>query len=329
MAGMLPSWFWYGLLLVVIAWMTVRYVMPSKDKEEAKTEETPKKKDKPAKGSDKAKEQSKSTSLSQSVKDWFYETTGMEKPKPKTDEPKKVDPESAEFDFERAPKFGLPKYTESDQLVFHRTYTLSYNEEAEQANWVAYKLTRADVSGTATRNNDQFTPDPKVKTGSAKLEDYRNSGYDRGHLLPSADRKGSEADQAETFYLSNVSPQVNAMNAGIWHQTEELVRDWARHYGKLYVVTGPSLKPMPLERIGGSRVAVPSFFYKVVLLANKKESKMIAFWIPNKGSRQPIANYVTTVDEVEELTGLDFFPQIPDKIERHIESHADILQWQH
>jgi len=335
----LPQWLWLGLLGVIIVWMGVRYVLPAelgdeKGKKGKQTESSSK--SKRSKGDESESEASKEAKSSKdqpkgvkaTVRSWLGLETGKKKKGDQPKKPRKEDnPEHPDFEFTSTADFGLPRLLPTDQLVRHRTYTLSYNEDAEQANWVAYVLRDSDVDGIASRKDDQFKDDPKVKTRSAQLQDYRSSGFDRGHLLPSADRKGSEEDQAETFYLSNVSPQVHAMNSGTWEHAESQVRDWARIYGKLYVVTGPCLKPLPTQTIGPNRVAVPQAFYKIVLYADGRKSKMIGFWVPNKGAKQPLAAMVVPVDEIEEKTGYDFFPQIPDEVEKRLESGADISLW--
>lgn len=317
-------------MLVLIVWMGIRWVLPSVSKEK----EQPKKESKAKAKKEDPKEQ---TSLAQDLANWAgmgrdakktkeKEPEAKEEPKPKEKEKSQAEDEE-DFDFTRIPGFAYPKCVLDEQVVRHRTYTLGYNEDAEQANWVAYILTKKDVEGTASRKDDRFKEDLQVKSRSAQLEDYKNSGFDRGHLLPAADRKGSEADMAETFLLSNVSPQVHAMNSGIWEHAESQVRDWVRSYGKLYVTTGPCLKPLPTETIGPNAVAVPKYFYKVVLYADGKNSKMIGFWVPNRNVKEPLSAMVKPVKEIEKLTGIDFYPELPDKLERKLEAQADITTW--
>jgi endonuclease G, mitochondrial len=165
-----------------------------------------------------------------------------------------------------------------------------------------------------------------VKTGTADNGDYAGSGYDRGHLAPAADMGWSSIAMAESFYYSNMSPQVPAFNRGIWKRLEELVRTWAVDYNAVYIVTGPVLTN-GLLTIGINKVSVPKYFYKVILEYNDQDIKGIAFILPNTGSGEPLQNYAVTIDSVEKFTGIDFFPKLPDDQERIIESTLSVNSW--
>ena len=212
----------------------------------------------------------------------------------------------------------LPAYTSQGDIVKHTAYTLKYNEPYEQAEWVAYKLTATRVNAVVKRTN-VFRPDPMVKTGSAEPSDYKNSGYDRGHLAPAGDMAWSVTAMSESFYMSNMSPQMPGFNRGIWKKLETKVRDWAVENEEIYIVTGPILESN-LPTIGKNKVAVPNYFYKVILDYKEPEFKEIGFVLPNQSSNQPLESYTVTIDSVEVLTGLDFFPSIPDSLENVIES---------
>lgn len=127
------------------------------------------------------------------------------------------------------------------EIVKHTYFTLAYSEENEQAFWVYYLLTPTSINGGQSRTDD-FRADPMISTGSATLDDYKNSGYDRGHLCPAADMALNKTSMSESFFLSNMSPQVPGFNRGIWSTVEDQVRKWALRYQKLYVVTGPIFK---------------------------------------------------------------------------------------
>ncbi|MCZ4693463.1 DNA/RNA non-specific endonuclease [Ancylomarina euxinus] len=217
----------------------------------------------------------------------------------------------------------LPTYT--GEIVKHKNYILSYSEKFEQAQWVAYELIAAETIGLVKRA-DNFRPDPIVKTGSANLNDYRGSGYDRGHLAPAADMGFSEAAMSESFYMSNMSPQRPSFNRGIWKNLEIQVRNWAKAYDKIYVVTGAVLKP-GLPIIGKNRVAVPEKYYKIIFREKAGQSDMIAFLLANKKSEQPLSSFIVSVDQLEKLTGLDFFPQLPDDLENKLEAQQNALKW--
>lgn len=220
----------------------------------------------------------------------------------------------------------LPTST-TDQIIEHNFYTLSYSEEHEQAEWVAYELTKKATGGSKGRSND-FRVDPEVSTGSAELADYKGSGYDRGHLVPAADMKSSAKAMSESFYMSNMSPQVPGFNRGIWKNLEEQVREWAVRNDHLYVITGPILTEEPLGKIGENGVTVPRRYYKIILDYTAPEVKALAFVLPNQRGEQQLSTYYVTIDYLEEVTGIDFFPELPDDLEELLESRKDLSRWQ-
>ncbi|MEM9676344.1 MAG: DNA/RNA non-specific endonuclease [Bacteroidota bacterium] len=210
-------------------------------------------------------------------------------------------------------------------LVQHQHYSLSYVEEHEQAEWVAYELTKAEVL-TNTDRTDDFREDPKILTGSASLNDYRRSGYDRGHLAPAGDMGFSQVAMSESFYLSNMSPQDRAFNRGVWKSLEESVRDWAVANGSLYVITGPVFGN-DLKKIGENGVSVPTYYYKVLLDYQQPGIKAIGFLLPNEGTSQLPQDFIETIDNIEAYTGLDFFLELPDDLEEELESAVNTQGW--
>lgn len=225
--------------------------------------------------------------------------------------------------------YFLPKGKSKD-IIRHKYFALGYSEKHEVPEWVAYELTRAQLNKGRVKREDNFRPDPKVGTKSATTSDYRRSGYDRGHLVPAADRAFSREAMDETFYMSNIAPQERKFNGGIWRELEELTRDWARKYRKVYVVTGPVLTKRAKARIGSNYVAVPNSFYKVILDLSEPELKAIGYILPNKRSDEPLQEYATSVDEVEELTGIDFFPEMmDDELEEELESTFNNDLWRY
>ena len=213
------------------------------------------------------------------------------------------------------------------EIIEHTGYTLSYREEYEVPEWVAYELTREEVTTLAVERKDNFREDKTVSTGSATLQDYKKSGYDRGHMAPAADFRWSAEAMDDTFYLSNMCPQTHAFNAGIWSDLESAIRSMAYEDGSIYVVTGPVLTDGPYDTIGENDVAVPSYFYKVVLDYSEPTLKAIGFILPHENSKNPLSYFAVTVDEVEERTGLDFFPLLPDNTEEKLESSLDTSLW--
>jgi len=219
----------------------------------------------------------------------------------------------------------IPAHETNEKLISHAGYTLSYNEKYEQANWVAYELTIEETNSIYNRTN-QFLVDPKISTGSADNSDYAGSGYDRGHLAPAGDMGWSAQSMIESFYYSNMSPQVPSFNRGIWKNAESFTREAAITNHTVYVVTGPVFTSN-MTSIGPNKVAVPQSYFKIVLDYTEPEFKAIAFVIPNAASQLPLQNFAVSVDDVEQLTGLDFFPLLTDSVESKLESKFDISLW--
>lgn len=221
----------------------------------------------------------------------------------------------------------LPTST-TNQIIQHQYYTMSYSEEHEQPEWVAYELKQEQFQKKGVGRTDNFRPDPKVKTKSAYPSDYKRSGYDRGHLVPAGDMKFDERAMSETFYMSNMSPQIRNFNGGIWRELEETTRDWAKKYKHLYVVSGPVLTVSTIDEIGRNQVSVPRTYYKVLLDLTKPETKGIGFILDNKVNDKHLSNFAVTINEVEQLTGIDFFHQLlsPEE-EETLESQVDIGRW--
>lgn len=222
---------------------------------------------------------------------------------------------------------ALPAFTETDTIVEHTGYTLCYSEDAEQPYWVAYILTADEVFSNVAQRADNFHEDPYIPTGSATLLDYKGSGYDRGHMIPAADLKWSEQAMDDSFYMSNMSPQVPAFNRGLWADLEAVVRTFAVQNKAICVVTGPVLTDGPYDRIGENEVAVPKFYFKAILDYTAPEYKAIGFLLANEGSKESLTSFVVTIDELEEITGLDFFPLLPDEDEVILEATYDISLW--
>ena len=232
---------------------------------------------------------------------------------------------NSEVDVIAFPYMEIPA-TENEKLVVHHTaYSLLYSEEHEQAIWIAYELTSEETNKKFDRS-DKFIVDPAIKTGSATNADYTGSGYDRGHLAPAADMSWSNQTMQESFYYSNMSPQDQSFNRGIWKKLEELVRTWAVENKSLYVVTGPILSS-GLSSIGPNNVSVPNYYYKVLLDYSQPAFKAIGFIIPNQGSKADLSSFAVSIDKVEALTGLNFFPNLPDQQENSLESSICTSCW--
>ena len=231
-----------------------------------------------------------------------------------------------ETDRTEVPKLNLeiPAYTYpgkyKNEIVLHRTgYTVSYNVYYKNPNWVAWELTREETKGETDRY-DKFMPDPDLPEPRVVHKDYTRSGYDRGHMAPAADMKWSKQAMIESFYMSNICPQVGNLNRGDWNDLEELCRDWAEKYGRIYIACGPIFDSKSPKRIGEHKVAVPDRFFKVILIYNRKNPIAMGFIFKNIAHSQDIEKYMVTVDSVENVTGMDFFSKLPDNVENRIES---------
>ncbi|MFH6992176.1 DNA/RNA non-specific endonuclease [Flavobacterium sp. FlaQc-48] len=201
----------------------------------------------------------------------------------------------------------LPTST-TTQVVKHQYYTLSYNEKFEQAEWVAYEL-KKEYLKDGNYKRPYFIEDPKVTTGSADWRNYKNSGYDKGHLCPAGDMEFNKSAYDDTFYTSNISPQDHDFNSGIWNRLEQKTRYWAGKYNDIYVVTGGILKDSD-KKIGTEKVSVPKYFYKIILAKSGKEHKAIAFLVPNQDSNKSLYDFVVPIETLEKMTGIDFFPNL-------------------
>lgn len=250
-------------------------------------------------------------------------------PEPKNPEPKEKSTKvSAEYsaDF-NAFMDVLPAMQSGIQPVAQETFALGYSETHEQAAWVAYTINREFIDRKAKRE-DAFVEDRKVVTGSAHPDDYRGSGYSRGHLIAAADRSGRQEWMNETFLMSNMSPQAYNMNGGVWRELEELVRNWAWYYRDLKVVTGPDLRNIGTKKIGKyNKITVPDYFYKVVYAPDAKGIRAIGFYVPNEKSDAKLETFAMSIDEIEAKTGLDFFVNLPDDLESKVEKDNELSDW--
>lgn len=205
------------------------------------------------------------------------------------------------------------------QQITHLAYTTSWNPNWLEPNWVAYALTKEELKGNAKRESS-FSPDPDVIGTSAEHKDYTKSGYSRGHMAPAADMKWSEQAMHESFYLSNVCPQRSDLNEGPWERLENKVRQLAKADGVVYVCCGPIMTKRP-KTIGKNRVAVPSKFFKVICRQHGGKWYGVGFIMPNDAPRGgSMYAYACTIDEVERITGHNFFSLLPDNIEKSMEA---------
>ncbi|SFS33813.1 endonuclease G [Zhouia amylolytica] len=218
----------------------------------------------------------------------------------------------------------LPSTT-TNTIIHHNFYSLSYNEDHEQSEWVAYELKKEHLTND-DRKRPYFEMDSEVGTGSAHWQNFKNSGYDRGHLCPAGDRRFSIAAYEETFLTSNISPQNHQFNSGVWNRLEQQVRYWAEKHGNLLVITGAVLTD-GLATIGSEKVSVPEQFYKIVFKQSDVGYEVITFLIPHEASEAPLDTFIVPVDTLESLTGIDFFYRLKDEVEFKLESELKKQPW--
>ncbi len=219
---------------------------------------------------------------------------------------------------------------DGSDVVHHSYYSIGYNPDLEVPNWVAYKLTEESLRIKNVKRAKRFIVDNEVKGKSARHSDYTNSGYTRGHMAPAGDMAFNVDAMQESFYMSNMAPQLRVFNNGIWRELEENVRDWAYDNDEIYVVSGPLFYSSRPKKIGQARVAVPDAFFKVVLDIEGNKQKSIAFIIPHEKSKQHLREYAVTIDKVEEELGYDLFADllIDESREAELEGNIDVNRWQ-
>ena len=221
-----------------------------------------------------------------------------------------------------------PLKDRAEKILVRRGYTVSYNLEHNLPNWVAWELTPDKLIERESRT-DKFLPDPDLPENVAvTTDDYKRSGWDRGHMCPAGDNRWHWRAMQESFYMTNICPQHHNLNRGDWKELEEACRDWAQQEGKIFIVCGPILYRQKHQTIGHEhRITVPEAFFKVVFCPTSQPPRAIGFLYKNTSGNHPLDSYVNSVDQVERITGIDFFPALPDDIERQVEAEYDLSQW--
>ena len=214
-----------------------------------------------------------------------------------------------------------------EQILTRASYIVSYNKKTKCPNWVAWRLTREHANGDVSRMGNAFNEDQEVPAPRALNADYKQSGFSRGHMCPAGDNKWDREVMYETFLLSNVCPQNANLNSGLWNQIEISCRRWAEKYDDIYIICGPMyFKSKEMQYIGENNVAIPDAFFKVILCLNG-DPKCIGFICRNTDGNKKKDMYANTLEEVERLTGLHFFPQLDPETRKLVESEADISMW--
>ena len=219
-------------------------------------------------------------------------------------------------------RMEIPIMKQKQGQIIQRTgYILSYDAKNKTPQWVAWELTDKETRGKEERTND-FQPDPEVIGTKVVTYDYSGSGYDRGHMAPAGDMKWSKQAMQESFYMTNICPQDHHLNTEDWNDLEMKSREWARRYGKVYIACGPIYKGIRNEYIGEHRVKVPDAFFKVILIDDARKSYALGFLFENQPGERPLKEYLVSVDEIEKLTGMDFFSILPDEVENRLEAET-------
>lgn len=215
---------------------------------------------------------------------------------------------------------------------------MEYDKSKKHSRWIAFRFDNQTKQQNVDRSNEPFDADPSVASEHQRVQaDFGRKGYDRGHLCASADRLYSREVNEQTFYYTNMSPQRNAFNTGVWLALEGQVQSWGRSCtasDTLYVVKGGTIdkEEQVKEYIGGDRnKPVPKYYYMALLFKKGESFKAIAFWMEHTDSKPSktikLADYVLSIDELEEKTGIDFFPNLNDNLENALEATYSTKAW--
>ncbi len=221
----------------------------------------------------------------------------------------------------------MPLLSGREKLINYNGFTVNYNSNDKIPFWVAYALEDHETEGENTRTGKKFRPDNSLPYPQAEDNDYRNSGWARGHMAPAADFKWSKEAMDDTFYFTNCCPQDVSLNGGMWSTLEKKTRSYAKKYGRVYVVTGPIIGKKRNGTIGDGRVTVPDSFFKALLIHNGKEYQSIAFVMKNGKQEGNMQKSAMSVNALEKRIGHDLFADLDDNIEEKIEESYKLAVW--
>lgn len=233
---------------------------------------------------------------------------------------------SVRKDPKHIPDLEIAKSGKDLPVIEYTGFKLAFDENRHTPVWVGWELLREESTGDQKRSSHRFWQDDNVY-GCPSTKDYSCSGYDRGHMCPAADQKWSKEAMRDCFSLANIVPQDHELNAGAWATLEKKERVWAQRDSALVIVAGPIYTAADTTRIGQTGVAVPSAFFKVMLAPYLDKPRAIGFIYPNTDSPGNMQQYSMSVDEVEKITGLDFFSTLPDELEDEVESKFSFTLW--
>ena len=222
-------------------------------------------------------------------------------------------------------RYGIP--AKADLVLLRPGFALGYSHKRRQAIWVSYQLTAEQLKKRRVRRMNSFMADPAISMAPVQPEEYRATGFDRGHLVPAADMAHDQLPMRHSFFMSNISPQLPGCNRGVWKRIETMTRKIAAKEQTILVICGPLFPESP-QMMLNTDIPIPSGFFKVILDLTPP-MKMIGFIVPNRSARNHLKSFVVTVDQVEEITGMDFFSRLHNNIEKPLESRrSDLSEWQ-
>lgn len=216
--------------------------------------------------------------------------------------------------------------TTPGQDIEYTGFNVNFNPQKHIPNYVAWELTPQKAKGTLPRNN-KFKPDNNIP-GTPTLDDYRGSGFDRGHMAPAGDMKWDKQAMDDCFYLTNMCPQTSRLNSGRWNDLETLCRKTAIKDSTLIIICGPILTDRLTRTIGSSKVTVPQRFFKVIYAPYAQQPYMLGFILSNTQLPETLKDASYSIDQIEQITGLDFFSALPDNQEDTLESQNYYPTWQ-
>ena len=234
---------------------------------------------------------------------------------------------SCEFSLPQTTLMELPAYSVTDNIIEHEGYVLCYNTGTLTPDWVAYEMTAEECAGHLDRDSFNFRMDPSWSGTQAMREDYANSGWTKGHMACAGDFHWDEDAMKETFYLTNICPQDKTLNAGDWNYLEKKVRSWAKKHGSVWVVSGPIAGSGKYGRIGERGVEIPDAFFKAVMYEKNGKYHAIAFIMGNDANRYYLKDCAVSINELESITGLDFYPMLDDSVEEQVEARVNFSDW--
>ena len=212
--------------------------------------------------------------------------------------------------------------------VEHTGFALDYDTINHTPFWVAWELTSQETRGREKREDEEFLEDLEVPERHAvRPSTYSGTGYSRGHMCPAGDQKWSKDAMHDSFYMTNMCPQTIELNKTWWDMLERAERQWARQEGSVYIVCGPIYDGKQKSLKKKFYVGIPNRFFKVILSTKKGQEKALGFIYRNDASEQYMEETLCTIDQVEKVTGYDFFSNLPDDIENVVEAHASLSDW--